>query len=35
MLRVTKKLIKAWLNLQRAKIRRWYDEKISKSGCDE
>lgn len=31
MLRVTMKLIKAWLNFQRAKIRRWYDEKISKN----
>jgi hypothetical protein len=30
MLRVTVKLIKAWLNYQRAKIRRRYDEKVSK-----
>ena len=30
MLRVTMKLIKAWLNYQRAKIRRRHDEKVSK-----
>lgn len=30
MLRVTVKLIKAWLNYQRAKIRRRHDEKVSK-----
>lgn len=30
MLRVTMKLIKAWLNYQRAKIRRRNDEKVSK-----
>lgn len=30
MIKVTVKLIKAWLNFQRAKIRRWRDEKISK-----
>lgn len=30
MLRVTVKLIKAWLNYHRAKIRRRHDEKVSK-----
>lgn len=33
MVRVTIKLIKAWLDFQRAKIRRWYDEKVSKRSC--
>ena len=31
MIRVTAKLIKAWLNFQKAKIRRWHDEKVSKN----
>lgn len=30
MLGVTVKLIKAWMNYQRAKIRRQHDEKVSK-----
>lgn len=35
MIKVTVKLIKAWLDFQRAKIRRWHDEKISKRGSKE
>lgn len=35
MVRVTVKLIKAWLNFQRAKIRRWHDEKVSKRGSEK
>lgn len=35
MIRVTVKLIKAWLNMQRAKIRRWHDEKTGKRGSKE
>lgn len=31
MIKVTVKLIKAWLNFQRAKIRRWHDEKVGKN----
>ena len=33
MVRVTVKLIKAWLNFQRTKIRRWHDEKVGKRSC--
>ena len=35
MLRVTMKLIKAWLRFQRAKIRRWYNENIGKNSCEK
>lgn len=35
MLRVTVKLIRAWLNFQKARIRRWYSEKTGKNSCDE
>lgn len=35
MLRVTMKLIRAWLNFQKARIRRWYNEKTGKNGCNE